>query len=312
MELNSSTQPLVSVIMNCHNSAEFLKDAINSVFAQTYTNFEVIFWDNASTDDSASIAKSYDERMKYFYSSDKTSLGEARNLACSKAQGEYLAFLDCDDLWLPTKLEKQIPLFKSSNIGLVYSDAIFFNDSGTEITSSKNTPLYRGDVSSQLLTNYFICLQTVVIRKSMLDRLEYMFNPDFSMIEEADLFRRLSFICHFDYHPEPLAKWRMHPNSFTFKNPEAFSNESRQMIEIYKKQIPNFDTKYSKEIETLNTQIQINDAKLLWMEGKNNKARKRFKSLFGKSKKAIAFYILAFLSINSAQKIIRLFGRGIG
>ena len=68
--------PLVSVIMNCYNSDQYLQEAIESIYAQTYSNWEIIFWDNASIDDSAKIAKSYDERIKYYLASETTSLGE--------------------------------------------------------------------------------------------------------------------------------------------------------------------------------------------------------------------------------------------
>ena len=78
---------------------------------QTYTNFEIIFWDNASKDESANIAKAFmsnDKRLKYFFVKKMTSLGEARVLAINEANGELLAFLDCDDIWMPSKLEKQV------------------------------------------------------------------------------------------------------------------------------------------------------------------------------------------------------------
>ena len=93
------TRPLVSIIMNCHNGERFLKEAITSVYDQTYSNWEIIFWDNFSSDKSAEIAMSYDERVKYFFNQNKTSLGEARNLAMNKASGKYVCFLDCDDMY---------------------------------------------------------------------------------------------------------------------------------------------------------------------------------------------------------------------
>ena len=102
-------EALVSVIMNCFNGEKYLKEAIDSVLNQTYSNWEIILWDNQSTDNSEGIVKSFnDNRIKYFYSEEFTILGEARNRALSKAQGEFIAILDCDDLWYPTKLEKQL------------------------------------------------------------------------------------------------------------------------------------------------------------------------------------------------------------
>ena len=105
MLANESQTPLVSIIMNCYNGEKFLKEAIDSIYAQTYSNWEIIFWDNASTDDSACIAKSYDDRLKYHLAQETTPLGEARDLALKKINGKYISFLDCDDIWLPKKLK---------------------------------------------------------------------------------------------------------------------------------------------------------------------------------------------------------------
>ncbi len=126
-EQSDPRSPLISVIMNCLNCAKYLKEAIDSVYAQTYTNWEIIFWDNASTDRSAEIARSYDGRLRYFRGSETVPLGEARNRALEQARGEFIAFLDCDDLWMPQKLEKQLPLFDDPEVGLVFSDSIIFN-----------------------------------------------------------------------------------------------------------------------------------------------------------------------------------------
>ena len=92
--------PVVSVIMNCRNSAAYLREAINCVFNQTFSSWEIIFWDNGSTDGSPKIAQSFtDKRMRYFRADEPTPLGEARNLAIAKARGRYIAFLDCEDVY---------------------------------------------------------------------------------------------------------------------------------------------------------------------------------------------------------------------
>ena len=109
--LNMPDTPLVSIIMNCYNGERYLSEAINSVYSQTYKNWEIIFWDNASTDNTAEIAQSYDKKLKYFRSQETTVLGEARVCAVEKSRGQYLAFLDCDDFWEVDKLEEQISLF---------------------------------------------------------------------------------------------------------------------------------------------------------------------------------------------------------
>ena len=112
-------QPLVSIVINCYNSDEYLAQAIDSIFSQTHTNWEIIFWDNNSKDTSAIIAKSYGFKLKYFKSNKTTSLYEARNCALEKCKGDYIAFIDCDDIWIEDKLEKQIKMAKSG-FDLVY------------------------------------------------------------------------------------------------------------------------------------------------------------------------------------------------
>ena len=114
-----NNQPLVSIIMNCFNGEKYLREALDSVVNQTYLNWELIFWDNQSTDESKEIFLSYDdERFKYYYSKTHTLLSEARNCAITKSHGDFIAFLDVDDWWDINKLEKQIPLFKDKDVGI--------------------------------------------------------------------------------------------------------------------------------------------------------------------------------------------------
>ena len=100
--------PKISIIMNCYNGDRFLLEAIQSVIKQTYKKWELIFFDNKSNDNSKKIFFSfYDKRLKYFYAKRHTSLYEARNEAIKKATGEYIAFIDTDDIWIKKKLEIQ-------------------------------------------------------------------------------------------------------------------------------------------------------------------------------------------------------------
>ena len=115
--------PLISVIMNCYNGEKFLNEAIQSILDQTYQNWELIFCDNQSNDKSKEIFNNYeDPRLKYFYATEHTSLYKARNLAIEKSNGDFISFLDTDDLWDAKKLELQISYFKDENVGLVFSN----------------------------------------------------------------------------------------------------------------------------------------------------------------------------------------------
>ena len=102
-------KPLVSIIMNCYNGERYLHEALESIINQTYKNWELIFWDNLSTDNSKKIFQNFkDERFKYFLAKEHTVLYEARNLALKEVSGEFIAFLDTDDIWFPDKLLKQV------------------------------------------------------------------------------------------------------------------------------------------------------------------------------------------------------------
>ena len=135
-------EPLVSILMNCYNGEKYLQEAIDSVLAQTYTNWELIFWDNRSTDQSAEIFKSYnDTRLKYFLTPEHTDLGGGRARAFQYLTGEFIAILDTDDIWFPKKLEKQVPLFEDPEIGFVISDTFFFNEKTEKALYGKKLPL---------------------------------------------------------------------------------------------------------------------------------------------------------------------------
>ena len=203
--------PLVSVIMNCYNGAKYLDESIQSVISQTYDNWELIFWDNRSEDKSSEIFKKYqDKRFKYFYANKHTSLYEARNLAIQKSTGDFISFLDTDDLWDKQKLEKQMDYFDDQSIGLVYSNYWLVKKDLRKKKISFRKKLYRGDVYNELLNNYNIGILTVIIRKKNYEELKKKFDERFSIIGDFDLFLRLSKLCKFESVQTPLAYYRLH------------------------------------------------------------------------------------------------------
>lgn len=231
--------PTVSVIMNCLNGAAYLRQAIDSVVAQTYTDWELIFWDNASQDGSRAIAKSYGERIRYFRSNTTVPLGEARNLAIAKARGRYLAILDCDDVWLPNKLEQQVPLLERDHaVGLVFSDCYFLDSSGDfQETFFQRVRPAKGDVSLSLLTGpNYIPSPTVVMRSDAV-RKAGAYNPALKYAESYDLFLRLSRSSCFAHVVEPLALYRIHGANQVGAGHAGMTREVMQVI--YMAPIPN-------------------------------------------------------------------------
>ena len=228
-------QPLVSIIMNCYNGQTYLDEALKSVVNQTYKNWELIFWDNCSTDNSSKIFKKFeDKRFKYFLSKKHTVLYEARNLAIEKISGEFIAFLDTDDIWLTNKLEKQIPLFSDHDVGLVYGNCWLYNKKNLfkkkKIFSKKK--LSRGMITKSILNDYKVGWLTVMIRKSCLNSTINVFDTNYDLIADFDFAVKFSLKYKFDCIQEPIAIYRRHEN---------------QLQRIYfKKQIEQFETWFLK------------------------------------------------------------------
>lgn len=262
------SEPLVSVIMNGHNAARFVADAIASVLAQSYRNWEIVFWDNCSDDASASIVRAHDDsRIRYFLAPSFTPLGEARNLAIRQARGEFIAFLDCDDLWFPEKLERQIPLFADARVGLVYSDTLFFNELGHQRQAYRGGLPCQGQCFRALLGRYFLSMETVVIRRAALEQQSPWFDPRFNMIEEADLFRRIAHRWEVAGVPQVLAKWRVHASSWTFRHPHLLREETELMLADYRRRFADFDAAYAAELRQLHDAIDLAEARDAWIKG---------------------------------------------
>ncbi|MBQ3688597.1 MAG: glycosyltransferase family 2 protein [Bacteroidales bacterium] len=126
--------PLVSVIMPAHNSAGTISESIESVLNQTFPNWELLVINDNSSDNTEIIVKEYikkDSRIKYF-ETDKTFKRPfyPRNIGIENAKGRFIAFLDSDDLWLPTKLEHQLPLFEMNDVAIVFSYYAKMNSDG--------------------------------------------------------------------------------------------------------------------------------------------------------------------------------------
>ena len=301
--------PKISVIINCYNSEVFLREAIDSVYAQSFKDWEIVLWDNASTDKTSEIAQSYDSRLKYYRGEKNVPLGHARNLALEKCQGEFIAFLDSDDIWLPQKLELQTPLFVDPEVGLVYCDTWFLYEDGKETQLYKGTPFYTGRCFKKLLESYFLSMETVIIRKAALEGLNEYFDETYSMIEEADLFRRISYKWKLDMIPEPMAKWRVHQYSLTWTQPSNFSNETRHMLKKYCKIWPNFEIDFATEIAVINSEVDLNDAKIFWKERNQHKARSLLKPHVLKSPKYLLYFVFTIFPYSFLVYVLRKLGR---
>lgn len=163
---------LVSIVMPCYNAEKYITSAIESVIKQTYLYWELIIVDDCSTDTSANIIKEYsqkDSRIKYF-KTEKPSGSPAlpRNIAIDKAQGRFIAFLDADDIWLPTKLEHQLPLFEHEDIAIVFSDYEKIDEQGNRnnrIIKAPKSVDYKDLLKTDVIGNLTGIYDTVKVGK---------------------------------------------------------------------------------------------------------------------------------------------------
>jgi len=251
--------PLVSILMNCYNGERYLREAIDSVIEQSYPHWELIFWDNQSTDNSKAVFDTYqDDRLKYYYAPKHTDLGGGRARAFHYLTGDYIAVLDVDDVWFPGKLEKQLALFNDPDVGLVISDTLFFNEADERALYDGQYPP-EGYVFRQLLTDYFVSLETLMLKKSVVDKLAYGFDADFSFIADFDLVLRTARISKLAICREVLAKWRVHEASDSWQSSVSFSEERERWIQKQTSQEVDFSDTYQSEVR------QVHDKNFLLM-----------------------------------------------
>ncbi|MDO9372322.1 MAG: glycosyltransferase [Gammaproteobacteria bacterium] len=249
-------QPLVSVIMNCFNGEQYLQEAIDSIYAQDYSHWEIVFYDNASTDRSAEIARRCDKRLCYFRSNATIPLGAARNEAIARAHGELVAFLDTDDRWLPAKLSTQVDVFlQHADVDFVYSNFYFLPSPGDHRYLGYSKPQPHGRVFRSFLRHYPVNLQTVMLRLSALERLSTLFDPSLNMSEEYDLFMRLLHSSNAHYVDAPLAVYRIHSGMASIKFADKYPEEYRYILNKLRDLEPFFDRTYAAELRYLGAKI---------------------------------------------------------
>lgn len=211
-----SKAALISVIIPTYNRAHLVCDAIESVLAQTYSHYEIIVVDDGSTDGTGELLrKRYGDRIRYEWQENQ---GEsvARNRGIALARGEYIAFLDSDDLWLPEKLEKQIAYLKAHpEVSAVFCQAYIIDARGIRQPGILGADLTPKDLTleSLLLANTISGPSTTTTTTLEFLRKVGGFDPAIRFAEDWDLWLRFRLAGEIGYLPEPLACVRMHSNN---------------------------------------------------------------------------------------------------
>jgi glycosyltransferase involved in cell wall biosynthesis len=298
--------PAVSIIMNCLDGERYLRQAIDSVFNQTYKDWEIIFWDNGSTDASAEIAKSYGERVRYFCSKETYTLGKARNLCMAESEAKYIAFLDCDDLWLPQKLEKQISLMENDpEVALAFSDAIYFNENGDLCQIYLKFKPPRGKIFKELFRKYFLCMTSVVLRRSTLQGFLW-FDEKINLFEDACFFLRLAYRYKLDYCDEPLVKYRVRPDSGTIRDFGDLPYERGLALKTLTDEFPNFEKEHEHDIKIFQSKTNAQRAINEWTSKNPEKARMILKNTSLKNPLIYALFFITFLPVSTFKTLFIL------
>jgi len=204
MNANART---VSVILPTYNRAKTLERAINSVLTQTYSNLELIVIDDASTDNTEDIVKSFkDNRVIYIKHTSNIGPAGARNTGIKRAVGRYIGFQDSDDEWMPDKLERQVKNLDSSpsGTGMVYTAFVrVFSNNERKYVPSQRKRKREGFIHFELINGNFIGMPTVLIKKECFDRIG-LFDENLPSLEDWELFLRISKYFSISYIDEPL------------------------------------------------------------------------------------------------------------
>jgi glycosyltransferase involved in cell wall biosynthesis len=198
--------PHVSVIIPTYNRAAMLRECLQSVQVQTYRDFEIIVIDDGSTDDTRATAESF-ARVRYFYQENR-GVAAARNYGIKLARGEYIAFLDSDDLWLPPHLQLTVSFLDAHpQIGMVYTTFTQVNSAHQPI---RMYPARTGKhVYKDLLSKWIVAAPTVVARKTVLEAVGG-FDETMRVHEDGDLWRRILRRYEVMGIHEPLVLVRLH------------------------------------------------------------------------------------------------------
>lgn len=207
----SEVAPKVSVVIPTYNRSKILPRAIDSVLKQTYENLELVVVDDASTDETDSVVTGYeDDRLKYIrHETNSGNGGIARNTGLEHTTGEYVGFLDDDDVWLPEKLEKQVAVFEESDdedLGLVYCWMNYYD--GEELVERRH-PTVSGDVFYEMLDkNAITAASTLLTRREVLGDIG-AFDTDVPRGIDSDWIRRVARAYTVDYVPEVLVRYNI-------------------------------------------------------------------------------------------------------
>ena len=222
------TTAKVSVIVPAYNSADYTVETVESILAQTYRDFELIVVDDGSTDNTREAMASFGEAITYIYKENGGACS-ARNLGISRSSGEFVACIDCDDLWVLDKLERSLERLEAEpELALVFT-ACYLIDKDGEITGKTNYKFKLSRPYVELLHENFITAPSVVMRRACLDQVG-AFDERIFIPADWDLWLRLARSFPIAYIDAPLSKYRMVSN-YTLRHAQQYVEETQYLLD---------------------------------------------------------------------------------
>jgi glycosyltransferase involved in cell wall biosynthesis len=256
--------PAVSVVIPAYNVATYMRETLDSVFAQTYTDFEVVVVNDGSpdTEELERALEPYRERIVYVRQENRGA-GAARNRGLREARGGYVAFLDADDLWLPNFLEAQMRFLEAGGYDLVYSDAVLFGDTPVAgRTQMESASPSVGEVDFLSLIHYRcnVTTSTVLARKAPIFEAG-LFDEGLRNSQDFELWVRLVRRgARVSYQRKVLVRYRCHDDSLSSGTPV---NQVRRQIYVFEKMGERFDlapderAEFSRVLEKLRAELEL-------------------------------------------------------
>jgi len=242
MDNSQLSMPIhVTIIIPAYNAQEYIEETINSALAQTYTNIEIIVVDDGSNDSTFEIASGFGDKIKLFKTAN-SGVSRARNFAVEKAKGDWLAFIDADDLWEVNKLELQ--MCNLGNRRWSHTNSLYIGEEQDGKTSRSDLSPQFGDwVFSHLLVDNFITTSTVIIEKKLF--LESGgFDESMKAMEDWKLWLTIAEHEKLHYCPEILAQYRVYSGSTSRKAREVLPMHLQLIEQVF--QISSVKSNYAK------------------------------------------------------------------
>ncbi len=222
--------PCISVVIPTYNRCWILKEAIDSVLAQTYTDYEIIVVNDGSTDDTVNLLKQYDNNIIVIHQENR-GVSAARNLGIASAKGGYVAFLDSDDLWLPDKLACQMAFFQLHPEAMICQTDELWIRKGVRVNPKNRHKKPSGMIFEPSLRLCLVSPSAVMIRKDLFDDIGW-FNEAFPACEDYDLWLRISLKYPIYLIDNPLVVKRGGHDDQLSRNPQLDRYRIQSIVQI--------------------------------------------------------------------------------